>query len=48
MLFCLLLKMRNISKKPKATTHYKNISNEFMQAVKLRKEEFEEKVMELN
>lgn len=35
-------------KNPKATTHYKNISNEFMQAVKARREEFEEKVRKLS
>ena len=35
-------------KNPKATTNYKNISNEFMQAVKARREEFEEKVRELS
>lgn len=34
-------------KNPKATTHYKAISNEFMQAVKARREEFEQKVNDL-
>ena len=34
-------------KNPKATTHYKTVSSEFMQAVKERREDFEQKVREL-
>lgn len=34
-------------KNPKATTHYKKVSDEFMQAVKANREEFEQKVNDL-
>lgn len=33
-------------KNPKATTHYKTVSNEFMQAVKANKEDFEQRNIE--
>lgn len=34
-------------KNPKATTHYKTVSNEFIQAVKAKREEFQQRVEEM-